>query len=207
MSDFHKLTAVSLKSQVLKAPTKHKFYRKYKKFDEDNFNKDLKLKLDSLEELDYSLFENTFIDVLNTHAPMKTKTLPANSHQFMTKALRKAIMTRSRLNNIYLKNGNEENWVNYKRQRNFCTNLLRKTKQKDLCNLNIKDLNKNKRFWKKKIFFSDKGLQTNDIILKDKNRLVTDSSIVANTFSNYFINITNTLKLKQCPNLNHCPIY
>ena len=33
MSDFHKLTAVSLKFQVLKAPAKHKFYRNYKNFD------------------------------------------------------------------------------------------------------------------------------------------------------------------------------
>ena len=108
MSDFHKLTAASLKSQVLKAPAKRKFYRNYKNFDEDNFNKDLKLKLDSLEELDYSLFENTFNSVLNTHAPIKTKTLLAKSHQFMTKGLWKAIMTRSRLNNIYLKSENEE---------------------------------------------------------------------------------------------------
>ena len=59
---FYKLTAVSLKSQVLKALAKRKFYRNCKNFDEDNFNKDLKLKLDSLKELDYSLFENTFID-------------------------------------------------------------------------------------------------------------------------------------------------
>ena len=66
MLDFHKLTAVSLKYQVLKAPVKHK---------------DLKLKLDSLEELNYSLFENIFIDVLSTHAPIKTKTLRTNSHQ------------------------------------------------------------------------------------------------------------------------------
>ena len=139
MSDFHKLTAVSLKFQVLKAPAKCKFCRNYKNFDEDNFNKDLKLKLDSLEELDYSLFENTFIDVLNTHAPIKTKILRA-------KPLRKAIMTRSRLKNIYLKSRHEENWVNYKRQRNFCTNLLRKTKQKYFCNLNMEDLNDNKRF-------------------------------------------------------------
>ena len=60
MSDFHKLRAVSLKSQVLKAPAKRKFYRNYKNFDEDKFNKDLKLNLDPLEKLDYSLFENTF---------------------------------------------------------------------------------------------------------------------------------------------------
>ena len=66
-----------------------------------------------------------------------------------------------------------------------------------------------KGFGKKiKRFFSDKGLQTNNIILKDKNRLVTDSSIIANTFNNYFIDITNTLNLKRMPpNLNHCLIY
>ena len=29
MSDFHKLTAVSLKSQVMKGPAKRKFYRNY----------------------------------------------------------------------------------------------------------------------------------------------------------------------------------
>ena len=41
----------------------------------------------------------------------------------MTKALWKAIMTRSRLKNVYLKNRNTANWNNYKYQRNFCTNL------------------------------------------------------------------------------------
>ena len=38
------------------------------------------------------------------------------------------------------------------------------------------------------------SLQTNNIILKDKYRLVTDSSIIANIFDKYFINISNTLK-------------
>ena len=74
VSDFHKLTVVSLRSQVLKASAKRKFYRNH------NFNNDLKLKFDSLEELDYCLFENTFIDVLNTHVPIKNRTLRANSH-------------------------------------------------------------------------------------------------------------------------------
>ena len=35
MSDFHKLTAVSLKSQVLKASSNRKLYGNYKNFDED----------------------------------------------------------------------------------------------------------------------------------------------------------------------------
>ena len=67
----------------------------------------------------------------------------------------------------------------------------------------MKDLNGSKRFWKKvKPFFSDKGLQTNNI-LKYKNRLVTDSSIIANTFNNYFVNITNTLNLKLVSAIFH----
>ena len=66
----------------------------------------------------------------------------------------------------------------------------------------MKDLNDNKKFWKKmKPFFSVKGLQTNNIIFKDKNRLVTEISVIANTFNNHFINITNNLNLK--PSIPH----
>ena len=171
-------------------------------FDKNRYNDDLKSKLDSIEKLDYPLFESIFIDVLNTHAPVATKRVRANNQQFMTKALRKAIMTTSRLKNAYLKTWNFKckNWENYKEQRNFCTNLLKKTKSEYFRNLNIKDLNSNKKFWKKiKPFFSEKGLETNNIILKEKNELITNSSTLANLFNNYFINITSTLKLKQSP--------
>ena len=65
----------------------------------------------------------------------------------MTKALRKAVMTRSRLKNIYLKHQNTTNWNNYKYQLNFSTNLLRKTKFNYFRNLNVKDLSDNKKFW------------------------------------------------------------
>ena len=39
MSDFDKLTAATLKSQVLRAAAKCKFYTNYKNFDDYNFNK------------------------------------------------------------------------------------------------------------------------------------------------------------------------
>ena len=138
LSDFHKLTAVSLKSQILKTPQKRKLYRDYKTLDENNFNNDLKSKLDTINNLDYSTFEHIFISVLNTHALIKTKIVRANNHEFMTKALKKAIMTRSRLKSIYLKNQNNTNRNNYKSQRNFCSNLLRKTKRDYFRNLNIR---------------------------------------------------------------------
>ena len=85
-------------------------YRNYKTFDEKRFKKDLKSKLDSIEKLDYRLLESTFIDVLNTHAAVITKKLRANNHQFMIKVLRKAIITRSKLKDVYLKTRNSKNW-------------------------------------------------------------------------------------------------
>ena len=200
LSDFHKLTAVSLKSQILKTPPKRKLYRDYKTFDENNFNNDLKSKLDTINNLDYSTFEDIFISVLNTHAPIKTKILRANNHEFMTKALRKAIMTRSRLKSIYLKNQNTTNWNNYKSQHNFCTNLLRKTKRDYFRNLNMRELNDNKKFWKRiKPFFSDKGLANNSIVLKENGNLITDTQELANLFNTYYINLINALQLKKSP--------
>ena len=62
----------------------------------------------------------------------------------MSKALRKAIMHKSKLKNIYNKYITENNWANYKKQRNFCANILRKTKTEYFQKLNIKDLSDNR---------------------------------------------------------------
>ena len=95
ISDFHTFTA-----------------RYYEAFDENNFNNDLKLKLDSTKNLYYSSFEDIFINILNTLAPTKTKILKVNNHEFMTKALRKALMVISRLKNVYLKIQDTNTWNN-----------------------------------------------------------------------------------------------
>ena len=69
----------------------------------------------------------------------------------LTKALRKTVMHRSKLKNIFHKTGPKEDWNNCKKQRNFCVNL-RNTKKDYFQKLNIKDLDK--KF--KKITFSGK---------------------------------------------------
>ena len=48
---------------------------------------------------------------------------------FFNKDLSKAIMTRTKLRNIFLHNKSEENKIRYTKQRNFCVSLLRKTKK------------------------------------------------------------------------------
>ena len=107
----------------------------------------------------------------------------------MTKAPRKAMMTRSRLKNVFLKNQNTTSWNYCKYQRNFCTNLLLKTKSDYFRNLNVKDLNNNKKFWEKiKPFFSDKSLTISNIVLKEKGNLILYCIMLKNG-QTYFKNL------------------
>ena len=48
------------------------------------------------------------MELLNIHAPIKLKYVRANNGPFMTKELRKAIMLRSRLKNVFNRDKNEE---------------------------------------------------------------------------------------------------
>ena len=75
----------------------------------------------------------------------------------MNKALPKEIMTRTRLRSKFLKDRSEENKKKYSKQRNYCVSLLRKSKSNYFGNLNEKDIDDSKTFWKTiKPFLSDK---------------------------------------------------
>ena len=75
----------------------------------------------------------------------------------MTKVMRKAIMYRTKLRNIYLKNP---------KQRNYCVKLLKQTKISYYENLNINLITDNRKFWKNiKPSFSDKSITSSNIIL------------------------------------------
>ena len=95
----------------------------------------------------------------------------------MTKELRKAIMKRSQLKNRYNKNHNYENWYLYKKQRNFCVNLLRKTKRNYFKNVKTQDITDNKNSGKLS------GLilvirDTTKLNFVEKDSIITDSSII-----------------------------
>ena len=52
---------------------------------------------------DFAKFQRTFLWVLEKQAPAKQRIVRSNEVPYMTRALRKAIMTRSRLQNRYRK--------------------------------------------------------------------------------------------------------
>ena len=77
-------------------------YRDYKNFQAEKFRQELEIELADLEVqfLTYASFQDTFLRVLDKHAPMKKRYIRANDSPFMNRPLRKAFMLRTRLKNM-----------------------------------------------------------------------------------------------------------
>ena len=132
LSDFQKMIATVLKTTFQKQGPSIINYRCYKIFNQVSFKQDLRTELGSIDasNVNYEAFETAFDKVSNKHAPLKQKYVKVNNAPFTTKALRKAIMLRSRLRNEYNQNRIAENWNNYRRQRNICVKLFRTDKKR-----------------------------------------------------------------------------
>ena len=88
-SDFHVMLYTMLKSTYQKLPPKVIRYRSIKNICNEKFVIDLKANLIKGCIGDYDLFEKTFQQVLDNHAPYKTKIARGNDKPFMNKQLRK----------------------------------------------------------------------------------------------------------------------
>ena len=110
---------------------------------------------------DFTKFQRTFLWVLEKHAPTKQRKVCANEVPYMTRALRKAIMTRSRLQNRYHELKTDASPVFY---RNFCNRLYKRER-------NVTD---KKKFWKNiKPFFSSNGNFKNEITLIEGEKIIS----------------------------------
>jgi len=198
LSDFHNITISVLKTTFEKCPPKAIIYRCYKNLNEDLFKNHLTQILESNRNFEHKM--KSVVNLLNAEAPIKTKILRGNDKPFMTKSLRKAMMHRSRLNNIKRKDPSNINKYNYNQQRNRCLYLLRNTKRRFYESLDEKQITDNKIFWKTvRPFFSNKGPISEKITLVENDELIKDDKEIGKMFNEFFINITEKLDLNQPP--------
>ena len=132
ISDHHRLVYTMFKSTFKKLQPKKLIYRSFKNFSPDAFSNHLESELKGCKNL--SIFDSTLTNVLNFHAPLKTKLLKGNNKPFVTKELRKAIMLRSHLKRISERLKTEEAFKQYKSQRNHVVNLNKREKKRSTSN-------------------------------------------------------------------------
>ena len=152
LSDYHKLISTFFKSHFIRLRPRVITYRHYKKFDENVFLNDLRkleIKLDEQNsESSYSLISNKFLEVLKKHAPLKKKVLKGNHSPSVSKEFQKAVYTRSKMKSKLNQNPSRKNVLAYKKQRNICVSLRRKSLKNHLKSITKKGINNRQSFWK-----------------------------------------------------------
>ena len=137
-------------------------------------------------------FTSTLInDIVNEHAPFKSKIIKKESVPYMNSKLRKALFSRNMARNKY-KNFGKQFWEENRRKRNLVVSI----RKKSLSEYFSKNCaNKDKSFWKTiSPFFSNKSVRNgNNIILSDGENIVTDTKKVADIFNDFFVNVASTI--------------
>ena len=111
----------------------------------------------------------------------------------MNKELRKAIYTRSRLRNKFCKSPSNENEALYKKKRNKCVSLRRKSVKKYFNDITNYGIATSKNVWNLiKLFLTSKGhLNHQDIMIFDGEKIITNETELklVEVFNNHYINI------------------
>ena len=200
LSDFHLLTITVLKTTFRKRPPKVVKYRDYKHYSYWRFQQDLNIAFAGIDlsEISNDEYFSFLMEILNKHAPLKTKYVRANDQPFVTKELRKEHMKRTRLRNKYKKNKNEANKRAYTSQRNLCVKLLKRAKSSYFEKLKPSSISDNKKFWKTvKPMFSDKAMFSDNITLIENKKIISGDQEVAEIFNSYFSNAVKSLNIEN----------
>ena len=136
--------------------------------------------------------------ILDQYTPCKKKYVRGNHSPFMNKNFSKAIMLRTKLRNIFLKNRTEENKNRYTKQRNLCVTLLRKSKREYFNNLNEKNVCDNKKFWRVvKPLLSNKIISNEKITIVEGDKIIRSDKETAKVLNEFFANVVTNLNIPQ----------
>ena len=95
-------------------------------------------------------------------------------------------MKRAKLRNKFNRNKSHENWCNFKFQRKYWVNFLRKKKKKCYENISVKNVIDNQTFWKTvKLYFSEKRSNSNRITLLENDSMLTDDKDIAKAMNDF----------------------
>ena len=204
LSDFHLITLTVMRKNFKKYQPKTVNYMSCKNFSNEKYRETL---INNLSKENFINNDDGFqrlchisVDALYKHALHKEHAR-GNQMPFFNKELSKVIMTRTKLQNIFLQNRSEENKIWYTKQRNFFVSLLGKTKKRYYENLNEKSVVDNKLFWKTvKPLLSDKLAGKDEIHLIENNELVKTDLETAEVLNNFFSIIVQNRDISRYSN-------
>ena len=105
-----------------------------------------------------------------------------------------------------MKSKNFEDRQAFNKQRNLCVKLTRKAKRDYFESLDLKNIDDNRKLWKTiKLFFTEKSVGNEKIILEKDNDILDDNKVIADSYSNFFSKIIRNLNLQKHPSVQNHP--
>ena len=197
LSDFHNIVGGATKQYAPFEKPRKIYYRSYKNFDDNEFIRDISNVplhvgeiFDDIDDLSW-FTSSLLIDVINEHAPVKSKILKRASVPYMNSKLRKAIYRRNMARNKFRKYGSTY-WEDNRIQRNKVAAIRKASIAKYFSQ---KCSSHDKSFWSTvSPFMTDKRHRNgNTFMLQENGKIVIDDKLVANIFNDYFCSIASQI--------------
>ena len=140
----------------------------------------------------WCVWKSFFTEILDAHAPLRYKRTKANAVPWMTTIIKNEIRNRDYHKKKAIKHNSKYHWEMYKKSRNKVNINIRKTKSEYFVNkirdcANVKDPKKSWSLINSLLGKNSKSTHINE--LKVNNNTITDSTLIAESLNNYFINI------------------
>ena len=140
----------------------------------------------------WCVWKSFFTEILDAHAPLRYKRTKANAVPWMTTIIKNEIRDRDYHKKKAIKHNSKYHWEMYKKSRNKVNINIRKTKSEYFVNkirdcANVKDPKKSWSLINSLLGKNSKSTHINE--LKVNNNTITDSTLIAESLNNYFINI------------------
>ena len=199
LSDCHKMVITVMKTTFPKIEPRVIKYRDYSTYCPEEFGYELQRNLDIIDGGEYQPFDDVFMNTLQSNYPLKTKTVRSNQQPYVSREMRKGIMTRSRLQHKYWKDGTEESKQLKKKQENYCNRLYKRERKNYYKNLDPKVLEDERKFWLTvKPFYNDKSCGIREkIMLVENGELIDDDTEIAESFNAFFSSSVDALGIVE----------
>ena len=198
-SDFHNMVGCVTKIHMPPQEPVRKTYRNYKEFEEVVFKEDIQqIPFHVSEVFDdpsdrYWAMGKMYTDVLDQHAPYKTRTIKCKQVPYMHSELRKQMYKRNMAKNRYFKNKTPHLRKQYVTIRN-AVSIMRRDAIKSYFLSKCKDKCKPKDFYDCiRPFMTGNDNTHSNIILKEEDRIVTDKMEICDIFNNFFSTVADDI--------------
>ena len=196
LSDFHKIIVAVMKMHFPKMKPRVIRYQKYKIINNDAFINTLRKELTKQKKFEMRkglTHSQKFVHMFLINTPLKIKRYLRSNHKpFMNNEISKAIMTKTRLRNRFLKNRSNRN-RSISQAKKLCVSL----KKYYFSKLNEKQITDNKRFWITVKPFLLKKVQSSEKInlTEENNSLVADCTKIAKEVNSFFSSVVRNLNI------------